>query len=403
MAELEFEDLFFEDEESKVKVTFLKAFCFYIGKAELLKIGNYRAEGNRIVFDKATEKQARNKLNFILEDGFTRLESKVTARKAVYIHKNSGIPLIGSVYFGIIERGTNIIEIRPITGCNLNCIYCSVDEGVPSKRQMDFVVEKDYLVSELKKVIEYKKCSDIDIHINSQGEPLLYADIVSLVGDIKQIKDVKVISVDTNGTLLTKKLIDELSQAGLSRINLSLNSLDSKTASKMANRPYNTEKVMDMAAYAAEKMDIILAPVLLKGYNDKDMSGIIKFARKIGAGKRWPAVGIQNFLRYKSGRNNAEEISMDEFYMFLDSLEKEHGISLRVKDGFNIVKTKEFPKPFRRKDCIQAEIVLPGRLKNEKIACSMSRLITVPKCFKEGNVRLKITRAKHNIFFGEIV
>ena len=63
----------------------------------------------------------------------------------MYIHQNSGIPLIGTNYFGLVDRDTNIIEFKPITSCNIDCIYCSVAQ---EKRVMDYVVEKDYLVQE---------------------------------------------------------------------------------------------------------------------------------------------------------------------------------------------------------------------------------------------------------------
>ena len=41
--------------------------------------------------------------------------------------------------------------------------------------------------------------------------------------------------------------------------------------------------------------------------------------------------------------------------------------------------------------------------KNEKIAIAGERLISIPNCYKEGKIRIKITRTKHNIFFGELV
>jgi uncharacterized Fe-S cluster-containing radical SAM superfamily enzyme len=39
------------------------------------------------------------------------------------------IPLVGHIAFGVIDRGTNIIQVRPTSLCNLNCIFCSVDAG----------------------------------------------------------------------------------------------------------------------------------------------------------------------------------------------------------------------------------------------------------------------------------
>ena len=403
MAKLEFEDLTFEDCKSKVKVNFLRIFYFYLDRIALEKISKLKINKNKITFDNVSEQKAQRKFNFLLEQGFRNLKNKITGRKATYIHKNSNIPLIGSIYFGIIDRGTNIIEIRPITGCNLNCIYCSVDEGTPSKRRIDFVVEKDYLISELKEVISFKGLSNIEVHINAQGEPLLYADIVDLIKDIRKIKAVKTISMDTNGTLLIRSLVDKLAEAGLTRVNLSLNSLIEGIAKKITNKPYHIKKILEIAEYIPKKLDLIIAPVWISGYNDEEMPKLIEFAKKIKAGKNCPPIGIQNFLNYKFGRNPVKSMPMEVFFKKIKELEKKHNIDLTVKGGFEVVKSKELPKPFKRKEIVEAEIILPGRLKNEKIAMARERIISIPNCYKDGKVRVKITRTKHNIFFGELV
>ena len=146
MAELVFKDLSFEEKDSKIKVNFLRTFYFYIDNSALKNIGNYKIDKNKIEFLNISESKANRKFNILLLKGFTQLKNSLNNKAAIYIHKNSGIPLIGTAYFGLIDRGTNLIEIRPITSCNLNCIFCSVDEGPKSKRRVDYVVEKDYLV-----------------------------------------------------------------------------------------------------------------------------------------------------------------------------------------------------------------------------------------------------------------
>ncbi len=403
MAELKFKDLSFEDSKDKVKVNFLRIFSFHLDKTSLGKISKFEIGKNKISFRGLSEQRAQKKFNFLLQKGFKSLKNEVTGRKAVYVHKNSSIPLVGSIYFGIVDRGSNIIEIRPITGCNLNCIYCSVDEGIPSKKLVDFVVEKNYMVEELKKLINFKNARDIEVHINAQAEPLLYAEVVDLVKDIKRIKAVKVISMDTNGTLLTKELVDKLAEAGLTRINLSLNALSQQTAEKMANKPYNLKKVLEIAEYIPKKLDLIIAPIWVPGYNDDEIPKLVEFAKKIKAGKNCPPIGIQNFLNYKFGRNPVKAKPFEIFFKQLKELERKCDVDLTVKDGFKIIETKELPKPFKRKEVVEAEVVLPGRFKNEKIAVAKNRLISIPNCYKDGNVKVRITRAKHNIFFGELV
>ena len=50
-------------------------------------------------------------------------------KKLIKITKESGIPLLGAIAFGIIDRGTDLIQVRPTSVCNLNCVYCSTDSG----------------------------------------------------------------------------------------------------------------------------------------------------------------------------------------------------------------------------------------------------------------------------------
>ncbi len=58
------------------------------------------------------------------------------------INVGSEIPLIGTIMFGLIDRGTNLIQVRPTSLCNLNCPYCSVDSGEESKTRVSaYVVE----------------------------------------------------------------------------------------------------------------------------------------------------------------------------------------------------------------------------------------------------------------------
>ena len=225
------------------------------------------------------------------------------------------------------------------------------------------------------------------------------------MADIAKIPQVKSISIDTNGTLLNKQLIDDLATAGLTRINLSLHALSQEIANKMAGTSYNLKKVMEIAPYIPKKMDLIITPVWLPGYNDKELVKLAKFAQKIGAGKKCPAIGIQNFFNYQFGRNPIKPVNMDVFYKKLRDLEQKHSIKLICDEAdFKIKKSRQLPKPFKKNDVIKAELVCPGRLNNEMLAVAQNRVISVPNCYQQhGFVKLKIRRAKHNIFLGELV
>jgi len=411
MAKLRFKSLDFEKKDGKVRFNFMRLFYFDVDENALLKIGEFKIKNRMLDFPGISEKKAQNKFNFLLSENIKHLKNKITNNPAVYIHKNSGVPLIGNICFGIIDRGTNCIEVKPVTGCNLNCIYCSISEGIYSKKR-DFVIEKDYLVEEFKKVVEYKcsgeKNCNIEAHIGTHGEPLLYSELIGLIKDISKIPQVKIISIDTNGTLLTKSKVDEMIGAGLTRFNLSINALDPKLAKKIAGTAYNIEKIKEIAEYIAQKTELTIAPVLIPGINESEIGRLIEFAKKINKPelrKKFPIIGIQNFLNYKTGRNPVKQFSWDIFTRKLRELEKKHNIKLVVDlcGDYGIKKLKALPKPFRKGDVIEAEIVCGGRNKDEKIAVAKERTVSLPNCAKEGKVKVKIIRSKHNIFIGKVL
>jgi len=327
MVKLEFETIRFEEKETEVKVVFLRLFTFSIPKSDLDKIGKWRTEGNTIEFIDANEHKVSSKFNHILHRGFANLKNILNGKPAVYVHKNSGIPILGNVSFGLVDRGTNIIEVKPITGCNIKCVYCSVNEDI---RPVDFIVEKDYIVNEFRKLVEVKGVDNIEAHIGGQSEPTLYADLVPLVADLAKVPQIKVISVDTNGTMLTKERIDALVDAGMNRFNFSLNAMDPEVAKKIANAGYNLPTILKTIEYIASKTSLIIAPVWIPGFNDDEMGKIIEFVKELK--KELPesniTLGIQNFLKYKFGRNPTKQRSWDDFYADLKELEKEHGVKL---------------------------------------------------------------------------
>jgi len=406
VAKLEFQDIKFHEDSEGVKGIFLKNFFFHISKDELNKLGKWKVSNNALEIE-GKENIARRNFNHLLEIKLQELKS-FQNKRAIFMHKGF-LPLIGNLYFGIIDRNTNIIEIRPITGCNLNCIFCSVDM---SKRANDFVVQKDYLVEEFEKLAELKlkTVDNIEAHINAQGEPLLYEPLPELIKDISKIKGVKTISIDTNGCLLTKEKVNELVSAGLTRFNVSLNAFSKETANKVANTSYPLEHVLEMCKYIAGKCDILIASVWLHGINDKDIEKILQFSfelkeirNKRKPEQKTPFIGIQNFLEYQFGKKPVRQQNWKNFFLFLKKLEEKYNTKLILgKDDFTINEANVLKKPFKKGQRVEAEIVCDGMFENEKLAKADERAIVLPKCSKSGKVRVKITRDKYNVFYGSI-
>ncbi len=225
-----------------------------------------------------------------------------------HITRQSGIPLVGCIYFGVVDRGSSLLQIRPSCGCNLSCPFCSVDAGPHSRsRVTDYQVDLDYLMEAVEEIAPFKG-PGVECHIDSPGEPMLYPDIVPLVQRLKAIKEVSVVSMQSNGTLLDEERIAALEEAGLDRINLSIHSLQPEKAAFLAGMPgFDIEKIKQAAkSIAQSKIDLLIAPVLIPGINDEDMPELISFAQAIGAGKRWPPLGIQKFEHYRLGRSSGQ-------------------------------------------------------------------------------------------------
>lgn len=337
------------------------------------------------------------------------ITNKYTGRKIIYITKQSGIPLIGNLAFGILLHNTNIIEIRPITGCPLNCIFCSVDEGKNSKMRIDYIVEPNYLIEEIKKVVKILGPNQLEAHISAQGEPTIYPHLIELISKISKLPGIQTISMQTNGVPLTKDYIDNLEKAGLTRINLSINSLEPKKSKQLANSAnYDIEHIKEIAKYIVKsKIDLIFTPIIIPDRNEEDINEIIKFAKEIGAGKNCPALGIQNYLIYQFGRKipKVRPWSWKKFYDYLRMLEMKHNIKplMLNKKDFNIIRRKGLPKPFSKGEIIDLRIFAHGRRKNQMLGVSSGRTIQIIKTQKKigEKIKVKIIKTERNIINAE--
>ncbi|MFH1511526.1 MAG: radical SAM protein [Candidatus Woesearchaeota archaeon] len=395
MARLSFQDIKFISRKQGIEAIFLKYFSFFIDPEQIAGIGEYQVRDGSLDFPGLEETDARQRLLNNLAIGFKSLQNNLTGKQTIYVHRNSCIPLIGSLSFGIVDRNTTLIEVKPITGCNLNCIYCSVNEEAKTR---DIVVEADYIVQELAKLVEYKESDGIEVHINSHGEPLFYEPLQDMVRKISQIKEVSRISIDTNATILTCDKANMLLEAGLTRFNISINSLSQGLADRIAGKRYPVKKVAETCRYLAKKGKLLLAPVMIPGINEGEIAKLVEFSKELKA-----PIGIQNYLNYRQGKNPVKQYPMKEFCKQMQQLEKKHKVKLLLTEAdFNIRKTKPLKKPFKKGDSVEAVAVAPGRTSNESIAAKDSRSITV-KGTVEARTRVRITRDKHNIFYGQVI
>jgi uncharacterized Fe-S cluster-containing radical SAM superfamily enzyme len=280
-----------------------------------------------------------------------------------------------------------------------------VDAGPFSRtRTTAYEVDLDYLLSAAREIARFKG-PGVECHIDSPGEPMLYPQIAALVKELKRVEEVSVVSMQSNGTLLDQASIRMLEEAGLDRINLSLQALSPELARQLAGVSwYDVEKVKSAARMiAASRIDLLLSPVYLPGYNDQEIPQLIAFAREVGAGKRWPPLGIQKFERYRLGRRprGLKEQSWWSFYSrSIKAWEEGEGIRLALRpEDFGIERRPIVPSVFRKGERAWVEVRAPGWIADEMLAVGRDRVVSVLHCpVQQGRVRVKMVSCKHNIY-----
>jgi len=318
-------------------------------------------------------------------------------KKIINVNRELGLPLVGSLPVGIIDRGTNLLQIRATTLCNLKCVYCSTNAN-SDFHPVDYVVDLNYLLQWFKEVVKQKGVS-IEANLDSVGETFAYPKIMELVKELGRMKEVHFISCQTNGTLLTKEKIDLLEEYGLGRINLSFDAVNKDIAVKMSGTScYNFDHVKDMAEYiATKKIELFLTPVWVPGMNDKDMEDLIIYSKKIGA-----KLAIQKLEYYKYGRNpKAKTMTWWKFFNKLEEWEKKYGVKLKLgTEDIDIRHCKSMPIAMEKGEKFNAVVVCPGWQKDQVLAAARNRSISILNCNKNPGdaVKVEILSNKDNIY-----
>lgn len=116
-------------------------------------------------------------------------------------------------------RSIDYVRISVTDRCNLRCLYCMPPEGIPRMHHGEILSYE-----EIRAVVRAGAALGIRRVRLTGGEPLVRAGLPELVRMLSRIDGIEELSLTTNGTLLKEHAL-ELKQAGLSRINVSLDTL----------------------------------------------------------------------------------------------------------------------------------------------------------------------------------
>tara|TARA_Y100000310_G_C20610640_1_gene777798 strand:+ start:277 stop:1413 length:1137 start_codon:yes stop_codon:yes gene_type:complete len=348
----------------------------------------------------------KQKLRFF-QQAKKNLTFSLNGNKAVYVDADSNLPLIGLNFLGIVDKGSEILEIKPITNCNASCSFCSVNEGADSNKEVDFVVDKDYLVTETKDLLAWKGSSNMQLWINPHGEPTLYAPLAEYCDEMLQDEHVSHIHIITNGLLVTKTVVDTLAALATKynkEVALSL-SLSGLAQPDIMGKGYNVKLVLRNLEYAVTKLPVTITPVFVMGLNDDELTALIELAKNMDKkSKHKVSIMIQKFCKNKYGRNPAKDESWEEFYAKLKELEEKTGEELTPTIG-KLQETKELPCTIEKRQKVKTTIVSEGRYHKDKIGVvdlpEGRRAIALLNCpTQKGTVNATIVQAKHNMLVG---
>jgi cyclic pyranopterin phosphate synthase len=169
------------------------------------------------------------------------------------------------------NRRINYLRISLTDRCNLRCIYCMPPEGEKKLRHKDILRYEEIL----RTVRIAVKLGITKIRITG-GEPLVRKDVGDFIPMLTSIEGLEDISLTTNGVLLQENL-EMLKSAGITRINVSLDSLKRLNFKYITRFDYfnrvwdGIEKARDMG-FSPLKLNI----VIMRGINDNE---ILDFGR----------------------------------------------------------------------------------------------------------------------------
>lgn len=167
-------------------------------------------------------------------------------------------------------RTVTSLRISITNRCNLDCIYCHSEGDEGSRKEMSAKTISTIVSTAAKFGVNKVKFSG--------GEPLVRKDFEDILRQLPKLKDV---SVTTNGAYLKERAFG-LKEAGLDRVNVSLDTLDpEKYAYITHGSPETLQKVLEGidAAISAGLTPVKLNMVLLKGINEDEIDDMLELVR----------------------------------------------------------------------------------------------------------------------------
>ena len=178
-------------------------------------------------------------------------------------------------------RTINYLRISVTDRCNLRCIYCMPAEGVPPVAHEQVLSYEEILA-----FTRYAVSRGISKVRLTGGEPLVRKGITGLVRSLAGMEGIKDLAMTTNGILLTAMAV-ELKEAGLHRLNISLDTLDPEKYRQLTrggdvNKVLQGIRTAKKAGFGGAGSPLKLNCVLLPETGEDELARLRDFAREEG-------------------------------------------------------------------------------------------------------------------------
>ncbi len=214
------------------------------------------------------------------------------------------------------ERGLTDLRISLTDRCNLRCTYCMPKEVFGA--DYEFLRKSEWLrFSELDDLVAaFTRLGVKKIRLTG-GEPLLRPGLAKYIHGLKYLHKIEDVAITTNGLRLAER-VSELKEAGLDRVTVSLDALDSQIAGQMNGRGIAPRSVLaGIAAAQHEGFQVKVNMVVERGVNDGEILPMARYFKERGVTLRFIEfmdVGNHNHWKMErvvSGREILETIQSE--------------------------------------------------------------------------------------------
>ena len=171
-----------------------------------------------------------------------------------------------------LGRDITYLRISLTDKCNLRCRYCMPEEGVCRRAHHEMMNEDEVVTA-----VEVAASLGIHKIRLTGGEPLVKKNIISICSRVAAVEGIREVCLTTNGILLPE-LAAPLKEAGVKRINLSLDTLDPEKYAYITRRGHLGQFRAGLEAALKAGFDKVkINAVLIGGFNDdeiKDLAGL---------------------------------------------------------------------------------------------------------------------------------